>query len=461
MNQREYIHLNWRAGFGAMPTLVADSKKLSKKDCVNKLFNTSRKIEPIQIDLSDFGDFFDIPYYKLKKNLGEVESRKLRQKSQKKVIELNFIWINKMASSEQVLREKMTLFWANIFVCKDTHIFHTLKFNNTLRKNALGNYVDFVKAISRSASMLKYLNNNRNFKKKPNENFARELMELFTLGIGNYAESDVKEAARAFTGWSFKPNGEYVLKVSKHDTDSKTFLGEKGNFGGDDIIDIITKQRACAEFICTKVYRYFVNPIEDKDHIKELTDVFHKDYNIEQLMRYLFMNDWFYEKSNIGVKIKSPVELMVGMQKVIPSVFKKQNQVIYLQKMMGQTLLYPTNVAGWKGDRYWIDSNSLMFRLKLPALVFNNAKISLMSKGEFEDTFNEFYKEKKQRFSVDENDHAYFETHYSNLSFNELSDALVVPRIDADTIKMLEAYQSQNSFQYCIQLMSIPEYQLC
>ena len=461
MNQREYIHLNWRAGFGAMPTLVADSKKLSKKDCVNKLFNTSRKIEPIQIDLSDFGDFFDIPYNKLKKNLGEVDSRKLRQKSQKKVRELNFIWLNKMASSEQVLREKMTLFWANIFVCKDTHIFHTLKFNNTLRKNALGNFVDFVKAISRSASMLKYLNNNRNFKKKPNENFARELMELFTLGIGNYAESDVKEAARAFTGWSFKPNGEYVLKVSKHDTDSKIFLGENGNFGGDDIIDIITKQRACAEFICTKVYRYFVNPIEDKDHIKELTDVFHKDYNIEQLMRYLFMTDWFYEKSNIGVKIKSPVELMVGMQKVIPSVFKKQNQVIYLQKMMGQTLLYPVNVAGWKGDRYWIDSNSLMFRLKLPALVFNNAKISLMSKGEFEDTFNEFYKEKKQRFSVDENDHAYFETHYSNLSFNELSDALVVPRIDADTIKMLEAYQSQNSFQYCIQLMSIPEYQLC
>ena len=461
MNQREYIHLNWRAGFGAMPTLIAASKKLSKKDCVNELFDTSRKIEPIQIDLSDFGDFFDIPYYKLKKNLGEVDSRKLRQKSQKKVRELNFIWLNKMASSEQVLREKMTLFWVNIFVCKDTHILHTLKFNNTLRRYALGNFVDFVKAISRSASMLKYLNNNRNFKKKPNENFARELMELFTLGIGNYAESDVKEAARAFTGWSFKPNGEYVLKVSKHDTDSKTFLGEKGNFGGDDIIDIITKQRACAEFICTKVYRYFVNPIEDKDHIKELTDVFHKDYNIEQLMRYLFMTDWFYEKSNIGVKIKSPVELMVGMQKVIPSVFKKQNQVTYLQKMMGQTLLYPVNVAGWKGDRYWIDSNSLMFRLKLPALVFNNAKISLMSKGEFEDTFNDFYKEKKQRFSVDENDHAYFETHYSNLSFNELSDALVVPRIDADTIKMLEAYQSQNPFQYCIQLMSIPEYQLC
>ena len=150
MNQREYIHLNWRAGFGAMPTLIAASKKLSKKNCVNELFDTSKKTEPIQIDLSDFGDFFDIPYNKLKKNLGEADSRKLRQKSQKKVRELNFIWLNKMASSEQVFREKMTLFWANIFVCKDTHILHALKFNNTLRTYALGNFVDFVKAISRS-----------------------------------------------------------------------------------------------------------------------------------------------------------------------------------------------------------------------------------------------------------------------------------------------------------------------
>ena len=461
MNQREYIHLNWRAGFGAFPSLIVASKKLSRKNSINLLFEASKIIEPVQIDLSDFGDYFNTPYNKLKKNIGEEESRKLRQKSQKKVRELNFIWLNKIASSEQVLREKMTLFWANIFVCKDTHILHTLKFNNTLRTYALGNFVDFVKAISRSASMLKYLNNNRNFKKKPNENFARELMELFTLGIGNYSESDIREAARAFTGWSFKPNGEYVLRASKHDTDSKTFLGENGNFGGDDIIDIITKQRACAEFICTKVYRYFVNPTDDKDHIEELTAVFHKDYNIEQLMRYLFMTDWFYEEKNIGVKIKSPVELMVGMQKVIPSVFKKLNQVIYLQKMMGQTLLYPVNVAGWKGDRYWIDSNSLMFRLKLPALVFNNAKISLNPKGDFEATFNEFYKEKKQRFSVDDNERAYFETHYSKWSFNELSEILVVPRIDVDTSKMLKAYQSQNSFQYCIQLMSIPEYQLC
>ncbi|MDG1315177.1 MAG: DUF1800 family protein, partial [Flavobacteriaceae bacterium] len=180
MNQTELVHLYWRAGFGAKPSLINDSKKLSKINIVNGLFNDYKKIETIKLDFSDFGDYFNTPYNKLRKNLGEAESRKLRQKSQKKVRELNFIWLNKMANSEQVLREKMTLFWANIFVCKDTNILHVLKFNNTLRTHALGNFVDFVKAISRSASMLKYLNNNRNFKKKPNENFARELMELFT-----------------------------------------------------------------------------------------------------------------------------------------------------------------------------------------------------------------------------------------------------------------------------------------
>ncbi|CAI8200953.1 MAG: Uncharacterised protein [Formosa sp. Hel1_33_131] len=461
MNQRELIHLHWRTGFGATPALIAASTKLSRENNVNLLFDASKKIEPIQIDLSDFGNYFNTPYTKLKKNLGEQKFQKLRQKSRKKVRELNFSWLKKIANSDQVLREKMTLFWANIFVCRDNHILHALKFNNTLRTHALGNFGDFVKAISRSASMLKYLNNNRNFKKKPNENFARELMELFTLGIGNYSETDVKEAARAFTGWNFKPNGEFILRDARHDQNSKIFLGETGNFGGDDIIELIIKQKACAEFICTKMYRYFVNPSVDKEHIRELTDVFYKDYNIETLMRHLFMADWFYEEKNIGVKIKSPVELMVGIHKVVPSVFKKQRQAQYLQKMMGQTLLYPVNVAGWKGDRYWIDSNSLMFRLKLPSLILNNAKISLKPKGEFEDTFDEFYKEKKQRFSVDEKERAYFETHYSKVSFNELKELLVVPRLDYDTREMLEAYQPQNSFQYGVQLMSIPEYQLC
>jgi hypothetical protein len=173
------------------------------------------------------------------------------------------------------------------------------------------------------------------------------------------------------------------------------------------------------------------------------------------------MSDWFYNKNNIGVKIKSPVELMVGIDKIVPSVFKKQRQVTYLQKMMGQILLYPVNVSGWKGDRYWIDSNSLMFRLKLPSVLLNNANIVLVPKGEFEDDFSDFYKQKNQNFKVSDLALAYFETHYSKTTKKELKTILVLPKLDQDTKAMLKIYQHQNAYQYCIKLMSIPEFQLC
>lgn len=461
MKNRHLIHLHWRSGFGITPSSLKSAKFLSKKKNVNSIFDISKKIEPIQLDLSEFNQFLKTPYKKYKNMYGEEAATMLRQKSQKMVRELNFEWLKKMASSDCVLREKMTLFWANVFVCRDNHILHIIQFNNTLYNHALGDFGSFVKAVARTPSMLKYLNNNRNVKFKPNENFARELLELFTLGLGNYSEQDIKEAARAFTGWNFKANGDFILRINKHDENSKTFLGISGNLGGDDVIDIILKQRQCAEFICRKIYTYFVNPSIDASHLNELTDLFYKDYNIEKLMRHIFMSDWFYDEKNIGVKIKSPVELMVGIQKTVPSVFNKQRQVTYLQKMMGQILLYPVNVAGWKGDRYWIDSNSLMFRLKLPSVLLNNANISLMPKGEFEDDFSNFYKQKNQNFKVSNQALAYFETHYSKSTKKELKVILVLPKLDQDTKEMLKIYQHQNAYQYCIQLMSIPEYQLC
>ena len=461
MKVRHLIHLHWRSGFGITPSSLKSAKFLSKQNNVNSIFDISKKIEPIQLDLSEFNQFLKTPYKKYKNIHGAEAATKLRQKSQRKVRELNFEWLKKIASSDCVFREKMTLFWANVFVCRDNHIFHIIQFNNTLRKHALGDFGAFVKAVARTPSMLKYLNNNRNVKLKPNENFARELLELFTLGLGNYSEHDIKEAARAFTGWNFKANGDFIIRTNKHDENSKTFLGVSGNLGGDEVIDIILKQRQCAEFICKKIYTYFVNPSIDASHLNELTDLFYKDYNIEKLMRHIFMSDWFYDENNIGAKIKSPVELMVGIQKIVPSVFKKQRQVSYLQKMMGQILLYPVNVAGWKGDRYWIDSNSLMFRLKLPSVLLNNANISLMPKGEFEDDFSDFYNQKSQQFKVSDQARAYFETHYANISKEELKAILVLPKLDQDTDEMLNIYQHQNAYQYCIQLMSIPEYQLC
>lgn len=357
----------------------------------------------------------------------------------------------------------MTLFWANVFVCRDSDIFHIQNYNNTLRENALGDFRAFVKAVAREPSMSKYLNNKQNVKKRPNENFARELMELFTLGIGNYTEQDIKESARAFTGWSFRKNGDFNLRKKQHDFGGKTFFGKTGNFNGDDIIDIILEQKQCARFICTKIYTYFINPVIDENRLEEITEIFYKDYNISNLMKYIFKSKWFYKDENIGVKIKSPIELLVGIQKIVPVTFQRKKQLNYLQKMMGQTLLYPENVAGWKGDKSWIDSNTLMFRMKLPSLILNNTIINLEEKGEFEDTFEKYYKNTKNRtkFLKTIKNWDAFNERYRNLKPKELKDLLILSKIDKDTELFLNNLEVKSNKDFCVQLMSIPEYQLC
>jgi len=311
--------------------------------------------------------------------------------------------------------------------------------------------------------MSKYLNNRQNRKKSPNENFARELMELFTLGIGNYTEQDIKEAARAFTGWSFKLNGDFVLRKNQHDSGIKTFFDKSGYFDGDDIIDLILEKKQCARFICDKVYRYFVNPIIDESHLDEITAIFYKDYDINNLMLHIFSAKWFYNDKNIGVKIKSPVELLVGIRRVVPVTFMKKNQLNYLQKMMGQVLLYPENVSGWKGGKNWIDSNTLMFRMKLASLILNDAVINLEEKGAFEDSFNKYYNKERKRnkYIKTIKNWDFFTKNHLNLKPNELRDLLIISKLDRDTAVLLNELRVNSNKDFCIQLMSIPEYQLC
>ena len=463
MKKIEIQHLFWRANFGIDFNEFEKIKRKSKYKIVQKLFSDSKEFIPIKLDLSELSEVKFKSNKELKKDFTEIEIRKFRNKQQKKVNELNYSWIDRLSGSNTLLREKMTLFWANVFVCRDNDIFFIERYNNTLRKHALGNFKAFVKAIAREPSMSKYLNNKQNVKRKPNENFARELMELFTLGIGNYSEQDIKESARAFTGWSFKKNGDFNLKKRQHDFDEKTFFGKTGTFNGDDIIDIILEQKQCARFICTKVDKYFVNPIVDEKRLEEITTVFYKNYDIEKLMKHIFKSNWFYEDKNIGVKIKSPIELLVGVHKIVPVVYKKKARLNYLQKMMGQTLLYPENVAGWKGGTNWIDSNTLMFRMKLSALILNNAIINLVEKGEFEDTFDKYYKNTKKRNKYIQTtpDWTAFNTKFKDLNDNEFMNFLIISKIDKDTIKFLSSLEIKSKKEFCVQLMSIPEYQLC
>ncbi len=396
MNKQQIQHLYWRAGFGLNPNQLNQKINYTKEEIINDLFLKSKSNTPLVINTFELNSYSSKIYkasFKEKKIFNEINANKIK--------EFNYTWVYRLVNSDEVLREKMTLFWANHFVSKNGTIKSTQQYNNTLREFSLGNFGDFVKAVSKESSMIKYLNLNQNNKKKPNENFARELLELFTLGVGNYSEKDIKEAAKAFTGYKTNFKAEFVFNKKQHDNGQKIFLGEKGTFNGDQIIDVILDQKQCAKFICEKVYKYFVNDTINSLHVNLMTDVFYKNYNIEKLMRYVFSSDWFYNPINIGVKIKSPIELIVGMHKIIPLRFNKLKELLKIQDVLDQKLLYPPNVAGWKGGRNWINTNSMLVRVKLPSMILERESYTIKPKGNFTKTFKVVYVKNKYQDKLD------------------------------------------------------------
>ncbi|MAZ28677.1 MAG: hypothetical protein CL868_16570 [Cytophagaceae bacterium] len=453
------LHLYNRASFGITPSRLSGMEALSRKQIVDDLFKASATPRPIEMDLTIFEPLLEKGYRSLK----GARRKELNKRAREKTRELNALWIDRMTGASDALRERMTLFWANVFVCRENSVWFALKYNNTLRSHALGNFRDMAKAVSREPAMMKYLNLNQNVKGSPNENFARELMELFTLGTGHYSENDIRESARAFTGYAFQRNGDFYIRPRKHDEGTKEFFDNTGNFDGDDILDMIVQKEQCAHFICDKLYREFVNPTVNQKQLDEITAVFYEGYDIKNVLRHIFMADWFYDEGNMGSRIKSPVELLVGIKKTVPVQFEKTKQLLFVQKIMGQVLLYPPNVAGWKGDKSWIDANSLVFRLNLPASLFNGAVINYAEKGEFEDSFEAYYKKKKNRKTALKTQVSWeaFDGEYGKLSRRELKQFLLAPKIDGDTAAYLDNLEDQGNREFCLQLMSLPEYQLC
>jgi uncharacterized protein (DUF1800 family) len=457
MTQKELQHLYWRVGFGLYPKTLNNTSR-DKKTVVDALFEDSKSNTPINIDLSYLDGVNPVDI----KNFPSL-AKEIRDKNSKNILELNYAWIKQLIKPKELLRERMTLFWANHFVCRDRNPLHAQKYNNTLRSVALGDFRVFVKAISKEAAMLKYLNGKQNRKNQPNENFARELMELFTLGEGQYSEKDIKESARAFTGYNHDFRGNFKFRERQHDAGFKTFFGKSGNFSGDDIIDIILENKQCALFISDKIYRYFVNPKPNKKYIDAMAEVFFKDYNIEKVMRFVFMSDWFYDEENIGAKIKSPIEFLVGMANTIPVKFEREKDLIKIQKILGQTLLDPPNVAGWKTDKAWIDANTIMVRVKLPSLILNNAVISLKEEGDFNDNFKEkYFKRNKRKLPFKTlPDWESFLSNFKLVETENLQDYIIQGHVNKGTRDYLETLNKKSKQDYCIQLMSLPEYQMC
>ena len=485
-SQQKNQHLLWRAGFGIDLNLLDKVNNSNHKE----LFSSLQKANNSEIEYFDVADnsikgiFMGVgdavKMQELVKNgLDNETKKKIREQSREDIKNLNLKWVEEMVNGTNPLREKFSLFWHGHFACRDINIFFQQKLLQEIRTNALGSFKDLLFAVSKSASMLSFLNNQQNKKQHPNENFAREVMELFTLGRGNYNEQDVKEAARAFTGWGFNLAGEFQFRSFQHDNGSKTFLGKTGNFDGDDILNILLEQKQTATFITQKIYKYFVNENIDEEIVKDLSKIFYQsNYNISDLLQNIFTSSWFYDEKNIGTKIKSPIELLVGIRKTIPMELENPEIQLLFQKALGQVLFYPPNVAGWPGGKNWIDSSSLMIRLQLPKLFKEDEEFAINTKTDDDQQMGmrEMYKKQiqnsmgnKYKIKAKINWQEYVakfndvtrENLLAQLKQNILQTA---PQLIKDSILENNIDQiSREAFikTTTIALMSTPEYQMC
>ncbi len=470
MNELQIQHLFWRAGFGAYKSIVKANSNNTAKKIFNIMLSESKNYKAFEIpNILDEEQEMMSSDKKTKKNseyrsASEQEKKNLRQEFAKKrrenLKDLNIAWCNSMSNEKGSLREKMAFFWHGHLVARSLNTNYATAYINTLRKYALGSFGDLLIEISKSAAMLQYLNNKQNKKQSPNENFARELMELFTLGRGNYTENDIKEVARAFTGWTHKPDGTFYFNEKVHDTAKKEIFGKTGNFDGDDVIKMILERKETAIYITQKIYKFFVNNTLDQVRIEDLANAFFKsNYNITDLLENIFTSEWFYESKNIGCQIKSPIELLVGLKSTLGLIFEKPESMLYIQKALGQVLLYPPNVAGWPGNQNWIDSSSLLFRMQLPNALLLLESIDYKTKADG-DVNTEFLN--KKRGLACKVDWVDLEKAFSHSNdFLEIENFILQKRpninIEAQLIKTSEGHLKKS----IISLMTLPEYQLC
>ena len=483
-NQLKNQHLMWRAGFGPAADQMQELPKITPLQLYKALQKASDK-KPEYLDATD--DYLKGLVQGIqdegmrKKELDAQERKNIQQQQQQAIKNLNLLWLENMIDSDQQLREKMAFFWHGHFASRNLNVFFEQQLLDVVRQNALGSFRDLLHEVSKSAAMLNFLNANQNRKDHPNENFAREVMELFTMGRGNYTETDVKEAARAFTGWGANIKGEFVFRKFTHDDGNKTVLGKTGNFNGDDVLDILLDHPQTSKYITQKIYRFFVNDNIDKEKLDWLADRFYKsDYNISKLAEDIFTSDWFYEEKNIGVRIKSPIELIAGIRRMLPMKLQNEEAQLLVQRVLGQVLFYLPNVAGWPGGKNWIDSSTLMMRMRLPQMFNDSDDFNVKPKsdddqmmGRMDDERPNVYKGNKMgkvgKPIIAEISWSNYLKNFDSVPKGQLIGAIqnsllqITPEYSSAVIQFYANPQSKESFvkTATIQIMSTPEYQMC
>jgi uncharacterized protein (DUF1800 family) len=288
-------------------------------------------------------------------------------------------WLERMAKGPRPLREKLTLFWHGHFATSAVKVrdaYFMWKQIDTFRRMGSGQWLALLEAVATDPAMLIWLDQAQSRREHPNENFARECMELFILGEGHYTEKDVTEAARAMTGWSLdRIEEEYRYRPRMHDTGVKTVLGQTGNFDGRDVLEIIVNQPQAARFISGKLWKFFAGDNCSPALLDALADVFRSNGNeFKPLLRAMFRSEEFYAASVVGAQVKSPVQWLVGTIRLLERSMPPPIVSTEMIKTLGQELLVPPNVKGWDDGLSWITTNTLLAR-------YNQAAILIMGQG--------------------------------------------------------------------------------
>lgn len=283
--------------------------------------------------------------------------------------QLKGLWLYRLLHSPHPLKERMTLFWHNHFATSNAKVDNLglmQRQNETLRRHALGHFDAMLQDLTRDPAMLIWLDSQSNKRGQPNENYARELFELFSLGVGNYSELDIQEAARAMTGWSVR-DGQAYFDPALHDDSQKTILGQTGTWSAGDVVRICLAQPTCSEFIVRKIFAFLVSETVtlDNTYVTPLATGFRqRDYDISWLIEKLLSSWVFFSAASIGQRIKSPVDFIVGTIKSLQGSVSPV-QLAEFCDQLGQALYYPPSVKGWEGGERWISSTSMLFRQNL------------------------------------------------------------------------------------------------
>lgn len=371
-------HLLNRAGFGKAPTIGAPRQLAKPESWVDRLLDVPQSLDPADIPEWVEGTDFGSMQLRHFKSLPEKERREklkeIRRMNRRHVASVREWWLERILQSKEPLQEKLTLFWHGHFVTSSQKVKVGLQHwvqNNLLRFEGMGSFRDLTVSVSRNPAMLMYLDGARSKKGAPNENFARELMELFTLGEGHYTEEDIKEAARAFTGRKVgRFSTESKLIERQFDSGPKTFFGKTGNFKDEDIIDIILEQEQASKYITRKLWEYFAYANPEPELIDSLAATFRShDYQIKPVLREIFLSQAFYSKKAIRTQIKSPAMWLASMVRVLDIEPFPAHIGLRIMDQLGQELLNPPSVKGWDGGRAWVSTNTMITRNNLAHLL--------------------------------------------------------------------------------------------